>query len=58
MTKQQSLQSARNVITSKKDANRNELKVAALAAGRDAQAVSKASTMRLAFWVSFGASAI
>jgi hypothetical protein len=58
MTKQQSLQSARNVITDKQDANREELKRAALAAGRGAQAVSKASTLRLAFWISFGASAI
>jgi len=58
MTKQQTLQIARNVLTGKSDARRNPLKTAALAEGRTAQAVAKASTMRLALWVAKGTSAI
>ena len=63
MTKQQTLQAARNVITGKRpssmaDVTRNDLKAGARAMGRTAEQVSKASTMRLAFWASVGASAI
>lgn len=58
MTQQQLLQSARDVMTCGADARRKELRVAATAAGRKAEAVSKASTMRLALWVSKGTSAI
>lgn len=63
MTKQQTLQAARNVITGKRatsmaDVTRNDLKAGARAMGRSAEAVSKASTLRLAFWAGFGKSAI
>ena len=63
MTKQQTLQAARNVITGKRpasmaDVTRNDLKAGARAMGRSAEAVAKASTLRLAFWASVGASAI
>ena len=63
MTKQQTLQAARNVITGKRatslaDVTRNDLKAGARAMGRGAEAVSKASTLRLAFWASVGKSAI
>jgi len=63
MTKQQTLQAARNVITGKRatslaDVTRNDLKAGARAMGRTAEQVSKASTLRLAFWASVGASAI
>ena len=63
MTKQQTLQAARNVITGKRaaslaDVTRNDLKAGARAMGRTAEQVSKASTMRLAFWAGFGKSAI
>lgn len=50
MTSQQLLQAARDVLASKKDATRSELRNAALAAGRTKEQVSKASTMRLALW--------
>lgn len=62
MTKQQSFQAARNVITGKRlglaDVTRNTLKAGAVANGRTMEQVSKASTMRLAFWASVGKSAI
>ena len=63
MTKQQTLQAARNIITGKRasslaDVTRNDLKAGARAMGRSAEAVSKASTLRLAFWASVGKSAI
>jgi len=63
MKKQQTLQAARNVITGKRatslaDVTRNDLKAGAVAMGRTAEQVSKASTMRLAFWASIGTSAI
>ena len=58
MTQQQLLQNARDVMTCGADARRKELRTAATAAGRKAEAVSKASTMRLALWVSKGTSAI
>ena len=59
MTQQQLLQSARNVlIAARTDTGRPALRTAAIAAGRKAEAVSKASTMRLALWVSKGTSAI
>ena len=50
MTSQQLLQTARNVLVSKKDSTRKELRTAALAAGRTNDQVRKASTMRLALW--------
>jgi hypothetical protein len=59
MTKQQTLQIARDVITGKQsDSTRTTLKTAAVSEGRSVTAVSKASTMRLALWVTSGASAI
>ena len=59
MTKQQSFQAARNVITAKRsDVTRKGLQDAAKAMGRTGEQVAKASTMRLAFWASVGKSAI
>jgi len=58
MTKQQTLQIARNVLIGAPDARRAPLKQQALAEGRTADQVSKASTMRLALWVAKGTSAI
>lgn len=58
MTQQQLLQNARGVLVGMNDAQRKCLQSAATAAGREAEAVSKASTMRLALWVSKGTSAI
>lgn len=59
MTKQQSFQAARNVITSKRsDITRKGLQDAAKRMGRTGEQVAKASTMRLAFWASVGKSAI
>ena len=59
MTKQESFQAARNVITAKRsDITRKGLQTAAMANGRTGEQVSKASTMRLAFWASVGKSAI
>ena len=59
MTKQESFQAARNVITAKRsDITRKGLQTAAMANGRSAEQVTKASTMRLAFWASVGKSAI
>ena len=58
MTQQQLLQNARNVITGMIDAQRQCLKTAAIAHVRTADQVRKASTMRLALWVSKGTSAI
>lgn len=59
MTKQQSFQAARNVITSQRsDITRKGLQDAAKRMGRTGEQVAKASTMRLAFWASVGKSAI
>lgn len=59
MTKQQSFQAARNVITAKRsDITRKGLQDAAKRMGRTGEQVAKASTMRLAFWASVGKSAI
>jgi hypothetical protein len=58
MTQQQLLQNARHILVGMTDAQRQCLKTAATAHGRTAQQVSKASTMRLALWVSKGTSAI
>lgn len=57
-TQQQMLQHARQILVGNKDAKRSNLKTAALAHGRTVQQVTKASTMRLALWVSKGTSAI
>lgn len=58
MTKQQTLQIARNVLIGSPDTQRTPLKKQALAEGRTVDQVSKASTMRLALWVAKGTSAI
>lgn len=59
MTQKQLLTGARKVmIGGDTDVTRTDLKRAAIAAGRDATAAAKASTMRLAMWVSKGTSAI
>jgi hypothetical protein len=58
MTQQQLLQNARMILVGNTDAKRQCLKTSAIAHGRTAQQVSKASTMRLALWVSKGTSAI
>ncbi len=58
MTQQQLLQNARNVLVGNTDATRTNLQSAAVAAGRKHEATRKASTMRLALWVSKGTSAI
>ena len=62
MTKKQSFQAARDVIMGKRlglaDVTRATLKAGAVAKGRTMEQVSKASTMRLAFWASVGTSAI
>ena len=59
MTKQQSFQAARNVITAQRsDITRKGLQDAAKRMGRTGEQVAKASTMRLAFWASGGKSAI
>ena len=58
MTQQQLLQNARQILVGNTDAKRQCLKTAALGAGRSANQVAKASTMRLALWVSKGTSAI
>lgn len=57
-TQQQMLQHARLILVGNQDAKRSNLKTAALAHGRTVQQVTKASTMRLALWVSKGTSAI
>ena len=57
-TQQQMLQHARQILVGNADAKRTCLKTAAMAHGRTVQQVSKASTMRLALWVSKGTSAI
>lgn len=57
-TQQQLLQQARDVMVCGADAHRHSLKTAAMAHGRTVQQVTKASTMRLALWVSKGTSAI
>jgi hypothetical protein len=59
MTQQQLLQQARHILTATvNDHGRHCLKTAAIAHGRKPEAVRKASTMRLALWVSKGTSAI
>ena len=61
MTQQQLLQCARDVLvptTAREKANRKTLQSAARQTGRSAEAVSKASTMRLALWVTKGTSAL
>ena len=62
MKKQTALQAARNVLVGKRlglaDVTRNTLKAGAIAKGRTMEQVSKASTMRLAFWASVGKSCI
>jgi plasmid stability protein len=59
MTQQQLLQNARNVLVGNLNADhRHCLRVAAAAHGRSAVQVRKASTLRLALWVSKGTSAI
>lgn len=57
-TQKQLLQYARMILVGSEDAKRTNLKTAAMAHGRTVQQVSKASTMRLALWVSKGTSAI
>ena len=49
---------ARQILVGNNDVKRTHLKTAALNHGRSVQQVSKASTMRLALWVSKGTSAI
>lgn len=59
MTQQQLLTGARRVmIGAVTDVTRADLRTAAVRSGRDVQAANKASTMRLALWVSKGTSAI
>ena len=59
MTQQQLLQQARNVLTATvNDHGRHCLKSAAISKGRKPEAVNRASTLRLALWVSKGTSAI
>lgn len=58
MTQQQLLQNARNVLVGNPTANREELKNAAVSLGRTDSQVRKASTMRLALWVTKKTSAI
>lgn len=59
MTKNQSFQAARNVITSKNgDVTRKALMTTAIRKGRTMEQASKASTMRLAFWASGAPAAI
>ena len=59
MTKNESFQAARNVITGKRgDITRKGLQTAAMSMGRSREQVDKASTMRLAFWASVGKSCI
>lgn len=59
MTQQQLLTGARRIlIRQDTDVTRTNLKTAAMALGRKDSAVSKASTMRLALWVSKKTSAI
>lgn len=59
MTQKQLLTGARKVmIGADTDVTRTDLKRAAITAGRTNEAVNRASTMRLAMWVSKGTSAI
>jgi hypothetical protein len=58
MTQQQLLQISRNILTGHVDYNRTDLKTAAKALGRSEEQVRKASTMRLALWVTKLTSAI
>jgi hypothetical protein len=59
MTQQQLLQSARQTLVGGMSTDQRQcLKTAARAIGRTEAATRKASTMRLALWVSKGTSAI
>jgi hypothetical protein len=58
MTQQQLLQNARYILVGLTEYHRHCLKTAARAKGRTEKQVSKASTMRLALWISKGTSAI
>lgn len=60
MTQQELLQSARDIMVSglTVHSERNALKQSAMSSGRKPESVAKASTMRLALWVSKGTSAI
>lgn len=59
MTQQQLLTGARKIlIRADSDVTRKDLQSYAVATGRPSQSVRKASTMRLALWVSKGTSAI
>ena len=62
MKQQTALQAARDTMMGKRlglaDVTRATLKAGAVAKGRTMEQVSKASTMRLAFWASVGTSAI
>jgi hypothetical protein len=59
MTKKETFQAARNVITSKSgDVTRKALQTTAIRKGRTAEQTSKASTMRLAFWAAGAPAAI
>ena len=62
MKQQTALQAARDTMMGKRlglaDVTRQTLKAGAIAKGRTMEQVSKASTMRLAFWASVGTSAI
>lgn len=58
MTQQELLQSARDVMACGATFHRTKLKEVAVSSGRKPESVAKASTMRLALWVSKGTSAI
>tara|TARA_B100000212_G_scaffold275305_1_gene214832 strand:- start:332 stop:517 length:186 start_codon:yes stop_codon:yes gene_type:complete len=61
MTQKDIFQTARDVLVptvKREKANRKTLQRAARAKGRSAEAVYKASTMRLALWATKGTSAI
>jgi hypothetical protein len=59
MTQQQLLTGARKILIGMvSDVTRKDLQSFAHATGRPSQSVKKASTMRLALWVSKGTSAI
>lgn len=58
MTQQELLQSARDLMVKGMVMNRFKLKEVAVNSGRKPESVAKASTMRLALWVSKGTSAI
>jgi hypothetical protein len=60
MTQQELLQSARDIMVSGMgiDSYRTKLKQSAISLGRKPESVAKASTMRLALWVTKRTSAI